>query len=142
MFFWKKFPQFDALLYPLAYTFHFLTFLHITFIYIFIITHIKFNNDKLSFFFTFQKFKDCPKSKRVSHIFNFLQHSLIYTPLHLNMYTRVEWFAFFEKFKNPVVLKVAYNYHNQLLFYNLKFLNLPLAHRPRRLKIFTVESNF
>jgi hypothetical protein len=88
MFFWKKFPQCDALLYSLAYTFHFLTFLHITFIYIFIITHIKFNNDKLSFFFlTFQKLKDCPKSKRVSHIFNFLQHSLIYTPVHLNMYT-------------------------------------------------------
>jgi hypothetical protein len=49
------------------------------------------------------------------------------------MYIRVEWFAFFEKFKNPVVLKVAYSYCNQLLFYNfLKFWDLPLAHRPRR----------
>jgi hypothetical protein len=51
------------------------------------------------------------------------------------MRIRVEWFAFFEKFKNPVVLKAAYVYHNQFLFYNfLKFWDLPLAHRPWRLK--------
>jgi hypothetical protein len=61
----------------------------------------------------------------------------------LEMYIRVEWFAFFEKFKNPVVLKVAYVYHNQLLFYNfLEFWDLPLAHPPGRLKNFIVESKF
>jgi hypothetical protein len=55
------------------------------------------------------------------------------------MCIRVRWIAFFEKFKNSVVLKVAYVYHNQLLFYNfLKFWDLPLAHWPWRLEIFIV----
>jgi hypothetical protein len=39
-----------------------------------------------------------------------------------NRVVMVEWFAFFEKFKNPAVTKVAYVYYNQLFFCNfLKF---------------------
>jgi hypothetical protein len=56
------------------------------------------------------------------------------------VFSRVEWFAFFEKFKNPVVLKNAYEYHNQLFFYNFfKFWDLRLARRPWRLNTFIVE---